>query len=53
MKLSGRLGLGFGLLLALVVLVGGLALWEMHVLSELNRKLYEHPFTVKSAVSVH
>ena len=50
MKLSGRLGLGFGIMLVLVLLVGGLALWQMNVLSELNHKLYHHPFTVKSAV---
>ncbi len=50
LKLATRLGLGFGLLLALLAVVGLFALAEMNQLSDLNRKLYEHPFAVKSAV---
>ncbi|RJX29303.1 MAG: PAS domain S-box protein [Desulfarculus sp.] len=50
MKLSVRLGLGFGLVLALLALVGLCALYTQERLSQLNRKLYDHPFVVKSAV---
>jgi PAS domain S-box-containing protein len=49
MKLATRLGAGFGLLLALLALVGFFALGAMNQLSDLNRKLYEHPFAVRSA----
>ncbi|MEW5911476.1 MAG: PAS domain S-box protein [Thermodesulfobacteriota bacterium] len=50
MKLSVRLGLGFGLVLALLAVVGLFGLYTQGRLSDLNRKLYEHPFAVKSAV---
>lgn len=50
MTLATRLGVGFGMVLALLALVGFFALNAMNQLSDLNNKLYEHPFAVRSAV---
>ncbi len=50
MRLAARLGMGFGLVLALLAAVGLFSLYTQNRLSALNRKLLEHPFAVKSAV---
>lgn len=50
MKLSLRLGLAFGIMILLTVLVGAFALTKMNELSRINQDLFEHPFAVKSAV---
>ncbi|ADK85618.1 multi-sensor hybrid histidine kinase [Desulfarculus baarsii DSM 2075] len=49
MKLAPRLGLAFGVMLALLVGLGLFALSQMDALSRLNADLYEHPFAVKGA----
>ena len=49
LKVSTRLGLGFGAVLALLVVVGGLAFYQINKLSVINRGLYRHPFTVSNA----
>jgi PAS domain S-box-containing protein len=49
-RLGTRIGIGFGVLMALLVVVGLWCLHEINVLYELNQKLYKHPFTVSNAV---
>ena len=49
-KLFISLGPGFGMVLALLLSLGRFSLYTQNQLTELNRKLYEHPFAVKSAV---
>jgi methyl-accepting chemotaxis protein len=49
-KLAVRLGVGFGVMLALLGVVGFFAVTRMNQLSNLNRQLYEHPFAVQRAV---
>jgi PAS domain S-box-containing protein len=49
-KLAVRLGVGFGVMLALLGAVGFFAVTRMNQLSNLNRQLYEHPFAVQRAV---
>ncbi|MCF8034132.1 MAG: PAS domain S-box protein [Desulfarculaceae bacterium] len=49
MKISSRLGWGFGILLILLMVVGLLGLFEVNRISQINRALYEHPFTVSNA----
>ena len=50
MKLVVRLGLGFGLGLALLAVVGLFSVVSMNRLSNLTSQLYEHPFAVQRAV---
>lgn len=50
MKLRIRICLGFGAMLLLLMFVGTFALREMGVLSDHNREMYEHPFTVSNTV---
>ena len=50
MRLGTRIAIGFGVLLALLLLVSLWCLREMTVLSQLNQSLYQHPFTVSNAV---
>ena len=50
MRLAVRLGMGFGVLLLMNLLIGFLSLYTMDSLSELNRKLYRHTFTVNNTV---
>jgi PAS domain S-box-containing protein len=50
MRLGTRIGIGFGVLISLLVLVGLWCLHEINVLYGLNQKLYRHPFTVSNAV---
>jgi PAS domain S-box-containing protein len=49
-RLGTRLGLAFGLVLALMVLIGLVAIIEISTLSRLHRRAYEHPFVVRSAI---
>ncbi len=46
LKISSRLTLGFGLLLLLVVLLGGLALQSIVTLTELMNRINDHPLRV-------
>jgi len=50
MKLGYRLGLGFGLVLLLMILVSAFALRQMNALSGLTRQMYEHPFVVSNTI---
>lgn len=50
MRLGTRIGIGFGVLMALMVFVGLWCLHEINVLYDLNQNLYKHPFTVSNAV---
>ncbi len=50
MRLGTKIGLGFSVLIMLLLLVGIWGLYEINVLYELNQKLYKHPFTVSNAV---
>jgi CheY-like chemotaxis protein/putative methionine-R-sulfoxide reductase with GAF domain len=47
-SLSTRLTAGFLLLLFLTVAVGAVAMFRIDSLAEINRKIYDHPFTVRS-----
>lgn len=49
-KISMRLGLGFGLLIIFIIGVGWYSIIEMKTLAELTAKLYRHPFTVSVTV---
>ena len=49
-RISTRLGVGFSLLLGLIVVGSLLNIQQMLGLSELTVKLYDHPFTVSNAV---
>ena len=49
LKVSTRLGLGFAAVLFLMLLVGGLALYQIQRLGQLNQSLYYHPFAVSNA----
>jgi len=46
LKISSRLNLGFGLLLLLVVVLGGLALQSIAILTNLMQTINEHPLQV-------
>ncbi|HEY7746326.1 MAG TPA: response regulator [Desulfuromonadales bacterium] len=48
LSLSTRLTTGFLLALLLTVSVGGMSLLKINSLAEINRKIYDHPFTVRS-----
>jgi len=50
MKISVRLGLGFGVVILLLIATGLFSLNRMGVLAELTTKLYDHPFQVSNAV---
>jgi methyl-accepting chemotaxis protein len=50
LNISTRLFVSFGLMIFLIMIVGLFAIVQMHTLSELTTKLYQHPFTVSNAV---
>ena len=50
MKISMRLGLGFGVVILLLVVMGLSSLNRMEILADLTLKLYNHPFQVSNAV---
>jgi two-component system cell cycle sensor histidine kinase/response regulator CckA len=50
MRLGTRIGIGFGVLMALLVIVGLWCLHQINDLYEINQSLYRHPFTVSNAV---
>ncbi len=50
LSLRARIGLGFGVVLALTLVTGFIAVTDMRSLSELTAKLYKHPYAVSSAV---
>ena len=50
MKIATRLALGFGVLVAFIVVFGLSALHQMNRLQKLGSDLYHHPFTVTRAV---
>ena len=45
-----RLTIGFGIILGLVALLGFMTVKNLHKLAEQTEKLYNHPFTVSTAV---
>ena len=49
-KLAKRLGIGFGAIIFLLTLVAFFSLLEMHRLTNTNKMMYEHPFTVSNVV---
>ncbi|MCF8043189.1 MAG: PAS domain S-box protein [Desulfarculaceae bacterium] len=49
LKVSTRLGMGFAAVLILMLLVGALALYQIHKLGQINHNLYLHPFAVSNA----
>lgn len=50
LSLTAKLSLGFGLLIALLITLGTVGIFEIRSLVELNRAMYRHPFTVSNAV---
>ncbi|MCK5671806.1 MAG: MCP four helix bundle domain-containing protein, partial [Spirochaetales bacterium] len=50
MKIGSRLGLGFGLSILITIIVGSFALYEIHILSNLVKSMYNHPLTVSNSV---
>jgi methyl-accepting chemotaxis protein len=48
--ISARLGLGFGIVILLLIAMGLFSLNRMAVLADLTQKLYDHPFQVSNAV---
>ena len=49
-KIGIRLGIGFGLLNVIIILLGINALWRMNQLSNVTAKLYRHPYAVSNNV---
>ena len=49
-KVSYRLGLGFGLLIIIIIIDSGFNLVNINTLSDQARNLYNHPFTVSTAM---
>jgi len=49
-KIGTRLMAGFGLMLALTLIMGGTSFWLIKHLSELTENMYEHPFAVNTAL---
>jgi len=49
-KIGTRLGIGFGVMILLIAITGGLAIRDIKTLSGLTAKMYKHPFTVSNAV---
>lgn len=50
LKIATRLAFGFGFLLLLTILLGVIAILDMEKLAVRTEKLYNHPFTVSSAI---
>jgi len=48
MRIGGRLGGGFGLLLVFIAILGAVTTYDMGNLAGLTEKLYNHPFTVRT-----
>ncbi|WP_051361472.1 response regulator [Desulfuromonas sp. TF] len=48
LSLSTRLAVAFLLVLILTAGVGGMSMFKINSLAEINRKIYDHPFTVRS-----
>lgn len=45
-----RLAFGFGAVILLLAMVGGFAQFGLHELSDLNRRMFQHPFRVSNTV---
>jgi signal transduction histidine kinase/CheY-like chemotaxis protein len=50
MKIRTRMLIGFGALLAMTMVLGGIAFWHTGIIWENNKYLYRHPFKVNIAV---
>ncbi len=50
MKIGVRLGAGFGIVLAMVVILSLVSIGSLKKLSGLTEKLYKHPYTVSTAI---
>ena len=50
MKIKSKLALGFGVLIAMIAILGIYAIIEVNKLSGITQKMYNHPFTVSVAV---
>jgi len=50
MKIGSKLSLGFGLSILITIIVGSYALYEIQILSNLVKSMYDHPFTVSNSV---
>jgi len=50
MKIKAKLALGFGVLIAMITILGIYSIIEVKKLSVITQKMYNHPFTVSVAV---
>jgi len=50
MKIKAKLALGFGVLIAMMAILGIYSIIEVKTLSNITQKMYNHPFTVSVAV---
>lgn len=49
--MKAKLITGFGLLVLLVMVMGGVSVWQLTTITEHVGKLYRHPFTVSRLAS--
>lgn len=50
LSVAKQVSLGYGIVIALLLLTSGLSLWKMDELASYTEKQYKHPFTVSNAM---
>src|SRR4051794_20450605 len=51
MRIGNRLALGFGIVLTLAILTGGLGIWQLQALHAANQKMMELPLAKERMIS--